>query len=142
MIGKDKFPKLAGRFSLKLIQNALTAALEPAKTKLMAQAGLETTKYILKNPAISLKEATAISDSDIHETLKELHERGIGTAIIHGVDDPVFPMERMQEIVTQDQIDGFYSVKGDHDEIWTHPEKYVALAEQALEALAKKHQEK
>ncbi len=140
LIGEDKFPQLAGRFSLKLIQNALTALLEPAKIGQMAQAGLETTKYILKNPTASLKEAVAISNSDIHETLKELHEKGIGTAIIHGVDDPVFPMDKMQEVVNREQVDGFYSVKGGHDEIWAHPEKYVALAEQALEALAKKYE--
>lgn len=139
LIGPDKFPKLAGRFSLKLINNTINAIVEPERMTALLRGGRESLKYVVKNPAKSLKEAVAISESEIHETLKDLREQGIGVAVIHGVDDPVFPMDRMQDIVERDQIDGFYSVKGAHDEIWVHPEKYVALADQALDALERKH---
>ena len=139
MVGEDKLLKLVGRFSLKLINNAISGIIEPEKLAVLLRGGKETLKYIVKNPGKSFQEAKAISVAEIHEVLKELHERGIGVAVIHGVDDPVFPMDKMQETVKKDQIDGFYSVKGGHDEIWVHPEKYVALADQALDALEKKH---
>ncbi len=140
LIGPDKFPKLVGRFSLNVIRSAVRAWQEPDSREAIVRDGNETGKYILKNIPRAWKEAVAISESDIHEALKELHEQGIGVAIIHGVDDPVFPMDKIQEVVKKDQIDGFYSVKGDHNEIWIHPEKYVALADQALDALEKKRQ--
>ena len=70
--------------------------------------------------------------------LRDLHQKGIGISVIHGVDDPVFPMDKMQEIVKADQIDGFYSVKGDHNEIYVHPEKYIPLVDEALQSLENK----
>ena len=46
-------------------------------------------------------------------------------------------METAKEKGGMDTI-GFYSVKGDHREISVHPEKYAALAVNALEDLTKR----
>ena len=54
----------------------------------------------------------------------------------------VLPMAKMQSVVTQDQLDGLYSVKGDHFEIYAQPEKYTALADEVLTALEAKLGEK
>ena len=70
--------------------------------------------------------------------LRTLHKQGVKIAIIHGVDDSALPMEKMQSVAKQDQLDGFYSVKGDHFEIYAQPEKYTALADEALTALEAK----
>lgn len=140
LIGEDKFPRLASRFSINIIRGIIRSIKEPGIRESVLRDNKERIKYILKNIPRALNEAVAISKSDIHEALRELHDIGIGTIVIHGVDDPVFPMDKVQEIVDADQLDGFYSVKGDHNDIWTHPEKYVALAEHALEALAKKQE--
>jgi pimeloyl-ACP methyl ester carboxylesterase len=141
LIGEDKFPKLFGRYSVGVIRDIVSTISDPEIGRSVFRDNVERARYILKNIPLSISEGVGISNSDIHETLRELHDLGIGIVVIHGIDDPVFPMDRIQEVVNTDQLDGFYSVKGGHSEIWTHPEKYVALAEQALEDLAKNQEQ-
>jgi len=59
-------------------------------------------------------------------------------SIIHGVDDKFFPMERVQKMTTSKIVDGFYSVKGTHNEILLHQETHTKLIGQVLDALEKK----
>ena len=138
LIGKDSFPKLFTRFSLNIIKGALRALIEPDTRDAIATSAKETGKYIRKNPLLALKEAIAISESDIRNLINELREQGIGVSIIHGVDDPVFPMDSMQDAVKGEEVDGFYSVKGGHNDIYANPDKYTKLAVQALDDLEKK----
>jgi hypothetical protein len=42
-------------------------------------------------------------------------------------------MDRMQENVKADFIDGFLSVRGGHMQIQVHPELYMSAAEKMLE---------
>jgi pimeloyl-ACP methyl ester carboxylesterase len=95
-------------------------------------------KYLIQNPIRSLKETIDISKSQIHEMLRDLHAKGIGIVVISGIDDPVFPMEKMQKIANTDFLDGFLSVRGGHGEIGNHPERYMVAAEQMLTALEEK----
>ena len=144
IMGEDKFPKLVRRFSMKFIKDAMRAALDKEARRPLVRSGLEAMKYAGKNPKMALEEAVAISKTDILSMIHDLHEKGIGIAVMHGVDDDVFPMADVQKNAEDhklgDFIDGFYSVKGTHDEVYIHPEKYVKFAvEHALEALAKKH---
>lgn len=138
MMGKDKFPRLAGGFAKYLIQSALRARNEPGGMKNIFRSGIGAGKYISANPLKALKEVVAISESEIHEMLRELHREGIGISIIHGVDDPIFPMEKIQEIAKSDQIDGFYSVKGSHNDMYLRADQYMELADEALTALERK----
>src|SRR3989344_5336699 len=107
----------------------------------MSRAFIEAAKYSSANPLRTLAEARVISASDIYESLLKLREQGIGVSVVHAVDDTLFPMEKVLETAKEkggmDTI-GFYSVKGDHREISVHPEKYTALAVDALENLSNK----
>lgn len=107
--------------------------------KEIAQTALkEGLKYVLENPVQAAKEVVDISKSQIHEMIRFLHEKGIGIAIINAVDDPVFPMDKMQKIVDADMIDGFLSVRGGHGELGNHPELYITAAEKMITALEEK----
>ena len=141
LIGEDKFLKLAGRFSQNIIRAALEMLAKPETRLSLLKAGTESAKYIMSNHYQALKEAIAISETEIYNMIKDLHQQGIGISVIHGVDDPVFPMGKMQETVKEDQIDGFYSVTGDHNEIYVHPEKYIPLVDEALQALENKREQ-
>ena len=83
-----------------------------------------------------LREAVAISGSQLEGLLGELHASGMRVAIVSGVDDPVFPMNRLQQHVKRHMIDGFLSVKGGHDEIHLQP-KYARAIENLLTNLNK-----
>lgn len=139
MIGKDTFPKLAGRFSYGLIRDAIKNNFSEDFDKARGARAMKVAiKYMASNPKRALKESVAISSSQIHEIIKELHSKGIGIAIASGVDDPAFPMDKMQETAKADQLDGFVSLKGSHNEIIDRPEKYVAAADELLDKLEKK----
>ena len=142
LIGSDKFPKLAGRFSMNFIQEALLLGTEqdPTRTLRIAKTVSETTKYILKNPLRALKESVAISASETDEMLGSLHDKGVGIVVMNGVDDPVFPVKKMQEIVKREQIDGFLSVEGGHNEIFANPEKFIPAIDNMLDTLEKRKQ--
>jgi len=125
MIGQDTLPRLLGRFSKKMIHDSY----------LQRKEGL---KYMAENPARALKEGIAISQAEIDQMLLDLKASGIGIIIIHGVDDPVFPMERVQQVAETEMLDGFLSVKGEHDELHKNPAQYTKAAEEMITALEKK----
>ncbi len=104
------------------------------------KAAKEAMNYIKQNPLRALREAIGISQSETHEMLRYLHEKGIGIVVMASVDDPVFPMDKMQKIVTSDMLDGFVSVGGKHGVIGEPSGRYVRAAEQMLTALEKKHE--
>lgn len=138
LTGGDNFPKLDGRFNFNVIQEALLLIKNPEdldrRTRIMRSAK-EAASYIFQNPLLALKESIAISKAEIEDMLKDLNDKGIGIVVINGVDDPVFPMEKMQKIVTKDHLDGFLSAKGTHNEIVANPEKYVVAVDEMLDTL-------
>ena len=97
----------------------------------------EGIKFAFRHPIQGLEEAMAISQVQLEDTLQELHNNGVGIAIVSGVNDPVFPMKRLQKIVKRNMIDGFVSVAGGHDEIHLQP-KYARAAEQLITNLENK----
>ncbi|MEI7742072.1 MAG: alpha/beta fold hydrolase [bacterium] len=94
--------------------------------------------YIARNPIRSANEIRTLATAQIHDMLRELHDKGIGIVVMAGVDDPVFPMERIQKIAKSDQLDGFLSVRGGHGDIGNYPETHMKAAEFMLTALEKK----
>lgn len=111
-------------------------ATDKASRKALSTYLWEGTKFLAKNPVRGIKEGAANAKPDIHEWLKVLHDSGSGISVIHGVDDPLFPMPEVQKATKSEEIDGFYSVKGDHNELHLQPHKYTATAVNALYALA------
>lgn len=153
LIGKDRFMRLLKGFvgqskraeSLKGTEKFPEISVTETEKEVAAKAAKEALKYLAGNPIRALKEAAALTDekAQILEMLRYLHnEKGIGMGIIHGVDDPVFPMERVQEMVKADMIDGFLSVRGGHGEIGNHPERYMTAAKKMLDAIEKKKRRK
>jgi len=142
LTGKDSTVKLATRFVSMLAKDARRMVKAPGDKKVnMLRAAAEATKYFLSNPPRGVQEANAVSAADIYEMLTVLKEVGIKVAIIHGVDDSIFPMKKLLETALErDGVEtmGFYAVKGDHREISVHPEKYAALAVNALEDITKR----
>ena len=140
LIGEDHLRNLMGRWGSMMVKDT-GRFFRGSRKKNMSRAFTEAVKYTSKNPIRTLAEARVISASDIYESLSKLKENGIGVSVIHAVDDTLFPMEKVLETAKakggMDTI-GFYSVKGDHREISVHPEKYAALAVNALEDLAKR----
>ena len=136
-IGKDSFPKLAGRFSLKMIRDNFRLLYDSQTRRPLARFLKEGTKFALTHPVQCMQEASAIPRVQMEDLLKEIHTAGVRIAIVSGVDDPVFPMQRLQQVIKSNMIDGFVSVKGGHDEL-TLQRKYIRAAEQLLTNLDKK----
>ncbi|MBI4085319.1 MAG: alpha/beta hydrolase [Candidatus Liptonbacteria bacterium] len=143
LIGKDTFTRLVKGFSGQFkgragVESMSTIPVTETEKKVGAVAGKEGAKYFAKNPLRALKEGVAISNSQIHEALRYLHGKDIGVCVISGVDDPVFPMKRLQKIVKADMLDGFLSVRGGHGAVGEHPEHYIEAAKGMLAAMENK----
>ncbi|MFH1192401.1 MAG: alpha/beta fold hydrolase [bacterium] len=138
IIGKDSFIGLAKRFSADLINETKRGIKEPNIIGPIIKKTYEAAKAIIANPKRSMDEVFAIAKTQTEDLLKELKEKGIGISIIHAVDDKAFPIDNVQENITKDDVNGFYSVKGTHNEIILNPEKYTKLVDFALTAMEEK----
>jgi len=96
--------------------------------------------FILHNPKKAFKDLRALTNSDVHSLLKELHDKGVRIAILAGVDDRMFPAKKLSTDLSEysNEIDGFLSLKGGHTEILDHPEMYAKTVDSLLTSLAKK----
>jgi hypothetical protein len=139
LIGKGSFWGVLERFAQDAREETRKHKSQP-KLKYPAPRVIGV-KQILSDLFASIKEVNAIAKADITETLKKLHELGIGVSIIHAVDDKVFPMEKVQKMVKANMIDGFYSVKGTHNSIYRY-EPFGRAAEAALSALENRQSER
>lgn len=143
LIDDETTPRLATSFVLDIVQGALNKEKLPRpKVERSVQPGSPTDLFgalrnMAGNPLQSLKEVLAIRDADIRFILEDLKAQGKHIAVIQGARDVVFHMERMQRVVNTEQVDGFYSVYGAHNEINSNPEAYIHVIDHALDALAK-----
>lgn len=140
LIGKDTFFRLVkGVVSQpKRPESMLHIPVTEAETKNIKLMQRESGKYNKANRLRSLREGIAISKAQIEDMLLYLHEKGIRIIVIQGVDDTVFPMDRMQKIIKPISkkngfVDGFLSVSGGHVEVLTHPEFFMNAIEKMLE---------
>jgi pimeloyl-ACP methyl ester carboxylesterase len=141
LIDEDNLPRLAVDFSRDVVRETLNKEKLPRpKVDRSVQPGSSqdmfgALKNMLGNPMRSLKEVLALKDADIRGMLEELKALGKHIAVIQGARDVVFPMEKMQRVVNTKQVDGFYSVYGEHNEINSHPQAYIEVIGHALDAL-------
>lgn len=155
MIGKDTFTRLLKGFagqqkgraeSMSTIFSEDRTQVMPAipvtetEKKVIAVAGKEGAKYFAQNPYRALMEGIAMSksNSQIHEALRYLREKGVSISVIAAVDDPVFPMKKIQEIAKGDMLDGFLSVRGGHGAMGEHPELYIEAIKGIVKSMKKK----
>ena len=141
LIGEDKLRKLVTRMHVSSIHDITQAMRSFHEIGPLTNAGVAMAKYFLNNPNRAREELKAIAKSDILEMVKNLHDGGIGIAIIQGEDDPIFPISRIGEVLrdSKDSIDGFYSFKGGHNKIITEA-RYTKSALNALDDIRHKHQ--
>jgi hypothetical protein len=135
MIGKDNYLDLIKRFTVD-------EGLEEIKNreKLNINSSYEYIKnilrYVLKNPYLTHKEIKAMTDVDIFEMTKYLKSQGVGVSLVCGVNDKVFPIEKVIENANEGNIDNFISTKGNHGSFVFNKE-HVLLAEDLLSNMAR-----
>jgi pimeloyl-ACP methyl ester carboxylesterase len=145
--GEDTYRTLSTRFAIKNLRTML-GFIDSRTSPAVASRWREGAKYILQNPYRVYQEGKAVATSSISDLLKELHDKGIGVAIMHGVDDAGFPMHKVQETLREATLhqglartflDGFASVQGGHDDLYVFPERYAGAVERVLSALERRH---
>lgn len=144
MIGKDTFSRLVKGFLGQLKRGNSIADMPITDTeKEVGAASLKSVgAYLAQNPLRALKEALAISDSQIHEMIRYLHEKGIGILVMSPVDDPVFPTRDMKKVAEMDAIDGFMTTRGGHRRLFEDPERNIGWVDKMLSALEAQRQKK
>lgn len=155
IVGKDSSEELKGRFKDQVTDNlaVLSDGKDPNGTISLSTVENQVTakkeffKYLLKNPLRAQSEIKGMTAVKLEELILELKKSSnIGISIIHGVDDKTFPMEMVQRGAKNrglsKGIDGFYSVKGGHNELYLNPDKYVGVVDMALTALEAKKSRK
>jgi pimeloyl-ACP methyl ester carboxylesterase len=140
MIGEDNVGRLAVGFSGDLVKQIINESKKKkADTgKADAEATLDAlggVKTLAKDPLRAIQSIFAISNSDIREMLIAIRKKGIGISVIAGVNDGAFPMEKMQEALGLEHVDGFYSTTGSHNSYFLDRGPYSRLIDNALDAL-------
>ena len=129
LVESEGFIELVSRFIGNMVQGGGRVFTDPVARMHLLRSGVETFKYFLMNPVMSLLEGSAISRTHLQSYLTELHENNISIGVIHGVDDVVFPLKKMKNLSDLGWID-FREVKGDHSDIYAHPENFVVIIQQ------------
>lgn len=146
LIGEDAFGRLLKGFAGQMKRPASLGAgkgfseipISETEKAVSSAALSDVLRYLAKNPIRGMKEAMEVSEIKIHKMLRYLKEKGIGVVVMATVDDPVFPMDKIQKIAKEDMLDGFLSLRGGHGTAFEHPELYMAAAEQMLTAVEEK----
>ena len=157
MIGEDTPARLTFRFIKDAIATGFKVAkrassLSNVEREQRKETPPEFMHYVLEDRKTTMREVKDLARAEIHGLLRSVKDHGIGISIIHGVDDAVFPMERINPdpeknpdpkksiLLSSEDLDGFYSVRGGHAELSINPEQYTQAAERALSALEEKQE--
>lgn len=145
IIGEDRLEKLSARFIGDITRQVRDAVWnlfrgDHRRTSRTLRALHEGGKPIRSSPRQSFKEVQVIASTQIQDRLRKLKEMGKGISVIHAVDDGAFPMPRVQGTITSQHTDGFYAMKGTHNEFFLDPIRTTELAEHALTSLERAKQ--
>lgn len=155
IIGKDKLRRLAFGFTKDLLKTVLQETKRERNSNTKPKNGFKEIiaplLVLSKNPIQAIKSVFAIANSDIREVLADLKSKGIGISIVHGVRDEAFPIEKVtnlkeigafdvrkespENVGAEKYVDGFYSVRGLHNEFILDAATYSKAAEIALRDL-------
>lgn len=143
LIGDDSILPMAGRYMKQFTgrtesMNRRFPNVAQTEKDIPLTALKEGSKYVASNPIRAAKEIYDVNNVRIQDMLKELHDKGVGIIIMSSVDDPLYPMDRMQKMVKANMIDGFVSMVGGHGALGDDPAHFMAAAETQLTALEKK----
>lgn len=138
LIGNDSFRRLSINFSKEIVSAVIDTLRNPALVDKAYHILKDISKTVGTGPIKSIQEITGITNTELENILKELRQNGIKISILHGADDTAFPMDKMQQTLDGEAVDGFYSVEGGHRNFLLEPKKYTEAAESALTALESK----
>lgn len=138
LIGENSILDIPINFSKEVVTGAIEWVRTPEGRKMMFDIFKGVAGTVLKHPILAYRQMLGNSSAELLEEMKSLRARGIGISVIHGTDDMIFPMEKMQEYVEAEAVDGFYSVKGSHPDFLFKSNEFTKAAEAALTALEKK----
>lgn len=123
---------------IKRLQYEESSGEPPARTKRAANVLRLTLKSLTQNPRSIWSSIVAGGTMDTTALFQDLRSQGHRIAVIHGVDDAMLPMNKIQNNVTPTMVDGFYSVRGGHNEMMNEPEKFNSVIDEALDALERR----
>jgi pimeloyl-ACP methyl ester carboxylesterase len=138
LIGDDSMASLFKRFVYHQRESGRAVHADPNRQAMNEETRVERGKVVTQHAVRTLETLSTMASVHIEDLLQVLKERGAHISIIHGADDVLFPMERMQRLVDGNMIDGFYSIRGGHNDYFLEPEKYSFTVSQAIEALEAK----
>lgn len=137
MIGESGLLESLQRFTDYLSNEFLEARRDENIRELFRVRQIEALKYIVGNPFRALKETIALSQTEIHHLLAELHYSGIKIGILAADDDVLFPAAKIKQYVEQAHIDAYRVEKGGHNELLYHPEHYAGVIMSMLKEISK-----
>ena len=149
LIGEDSKTNLTARFLKLLVTEAVErkpfSFSDPTNS---VTASARTLNYIAGNPLRTLSEMEALTTQDITHLIHHLEGLGIKFSIIAAPDDPLYPIKRQIEYMRQKQeesgkmlpIEGYYSVKGGHNELSINADQHTLLAVDALNGLQRRRE--
>lgn len=126
---------LAGRFS---VMTAKRLFRQGKKGLIKAEDALDSIghagRFLFSNIPLTWREIHAISKADIYDMLSNIRENGTHVSIIHGVDDTLFPADRVAREAERQSFsnNSFNFVPGDHTDITSNPDIHVRDAVRAL----------
>jgi pimeloyl-ACP methyl ester carboxylesterase len=135
LFGEDAWWRLAGRFLIDALGSYRDLVGKPELKRPLLLATREIGSSFVRDPVQSGREVFSIANAQIKRLLRLIKRNEICVSMIHGVDDRTFPMNRVQELITSDMVDGFFSVKGRHGQFQLEPSRYTKLADYALTAM-------
>lgn len=105
--------------------------------------------YFWENKQLAFKEIESIAKTHVIDLLRDVHDKGVGIVLVHGAEDTVFTMQKVQEQISKAApvgeslpVDGFLSVKGGHGALTIHPDEYTKLADIMFTSLQQKREKK
>jgi len=147
LIGPDSFLQLTKRFLADQAEQKKQSRAGGGKERAAIEwvALQKAIGAMAAGPVQSIAELRAIVTTQIEENLKALREKGVKVIIMHPVNDKAFPMERMQQMVKGNMVDGFLSV-GDpkqsggeiadtHNAWFLSPREYSAAIDSLLDTI-------
>ena len=133
--GYDNFPDFVKSFVKSGTEEVVNAARENnQQLREVLDIRNSEMSYTSKNIKRSFEEMKGISEAEVSQKLLEVRKKGIGVVIILGADDKGIEMNRVQQKVKSDMVDGVITVKGTHDAHLIHPEQIMPLVDSVLTA--------
>jgi pimeloyl-ACP methyl ester carboxylesterase len=134
LLKKDRLLPLMLRLLWKVLLSIVTAIRRPEQRRAILVGLKEGNLYLLANPVRGVREGMAIATARMGSLIRPLRKwHGVKIIVVSGVDDPLFAMQRLQQLDCK--LDGFVSVRGVHDELYFQPERYVPAITSLLATL-------